>query len=147
MILGRKYIKNCFFGFRSDFCWGWLIANCHLVLSKRIIPFTSEMLCIAFVTHQHRKLYFHWKCSLFPVKRWSLIQLPKRVNNFCHTSAANRYLACNCSLVCIETIVFYEHERWAVFAIHLQQNWCKFMYLLVLRGELACRNGTQPSHL
>ena len=58
------------------------------------------------------------------------------------------YPACNCSLVCSETMTFfYEKGGWLVSAIILQQKWCKFIYLFMVRGENACGNGIQPSQL
>lgn len=39
MLLTRKYSKCWFICFRSDFCVGWLISNCHWSPAKRIVSF------------------------------------------------------------------------------------------------------------
>ena len=149
MLLTRNYSKSWFIGSRSDFCLGWLIANCHWSPAKRIFSFHLRKRVRSFCYTSAAKLVFSME----------MFTGPQRNDDLCFTSRMawatfairlqrKCYLACRCSLVCSETMTFfYEKGGWLVFAIILQQERCKFIYLFMARGEIARGNGIQPSQL
>ena len=145
MLLKRKYSKCWFICFRSDFCVGWLISNCHWSRAKRIVSFHVPTVVNSF-------------CHTSAARMVSSLEMftgPQRNDDFWFTSQVEcvtfaiclqrkRYLACKCSLVCSETITFFLMKNGGdVFVICLQRNWCKFSYLFMLWCEFGCGNGIQ----
>ena len=145
MLLIRKYSKCWFICFRSDFCVGWLISNCHWSPAKRIVSFHVPTVVNSFCHTSAARMVSSLEMFTGPQRNDDL-SFTSQVE--CATFAIRlqrkRYLACNCSLVCSETMTFFNEQwRWRVFVIRLQGNWCKFSYLFTLWCEIGCGNGIQ----
>ena len=104
----NKDIYKCWFiCFRSDFCVGWLISNCHWSPAKRIVSFHVPKAVNSFCQTSGAKIVFSFEMFTGPKRNAHLsftshmarVTFPIRLQR-------KRYLACNCSLVCSETMTF-----------------------------------------
>ena len=145
MLLTRKYCKCWFICFRSDFCVGWLISNCHWSPAKRIVSFHVPKAVNSFCHTSAAKMVSSLEMFTGPQRNddlWFTSQM--ECVTFAIRLQRKRYLAWKCSLVCRETMTFISATwRWRVFVIRLQRNWRKISYLLMLWCEFGCGHGIQ----
>ena len=120
MLLVRKYSKCWFICFRSDFCVGWLISNCHWSPAKRIVSFHVPTVVNSFCHTSAAKMVSSLEMFTGPQRNDDLSFTSQvRCATFAIGLQRKRYLACNWSLVCSETITFLKKNGGDVFLLYV----------------------------